>query len=64
MCFARGTIHTVKILLGSICPSLVVDEKYKRKMHPLLEKWQFDVEESGYFHLQVTKPDTVGKIVS
>ncbi|KAF2879072.1 hypothetical protein ILUMI_27107 [Ignelater luminosus] len=64
MCFAKGTIPTIKILLGSICPSLVVDEEYKHKMYPLLEKLQFNIEENGYFHLQATKPDTVGIAVA
>ena len=30
-------------------------------MYPLSKHWAFKMEESGYFHIQATKPDTVGK---
>lgn len=53
-------ISAVKTWLGSFWPSLVVDEKYVDKMYPLGMVLKRIVEESGYFHLQATKPDTIG----
>ncbi|CAH0687035.1 unnamed protein product [Chilo suppressalis] len=47
-------------LLGSIYPPLVVDSKQANRMYPPSEKFSFLLEETGYFHIQATKPDTVG----
>lgn len=30
-------------------------------VYPLLSKYAFVLQETGYMHLQATKPDTVGK---
>lgn len=50
----------VKTLLISLWPSLGVDEKYVPKVYPLSKIMKGYIEESGYFHLQATKPDTIG----
>ncbi|KAK9732161.1 Epoxide hydrolase N terminus [Popillia japonica] len=53
-------IVNFKLLLGSIFPSLVVSKEHESKMYPLANVFQFSLRESGYMHLQATKPDTVG----
>lgn len=52
-----------KLFIGSIWPSLVVEEKFKEKLYPISAKLKNLIEESGYFHEQATKPDTVGNSI-
>ncbi|XP_015187740.1 PREDICTED: juvenile hormone epoxide hydrolase 1-like, partial [Polistes dominula] len=47
-------------IIGTYFPSLVVDKKYENRIYPMKDKFFFILEESGYFHLQATKPDTIG----
>ncbi|XP_011315347.1 juvenile hormone epoxide hydrolase 1 [Fopius arisanus] len=60
MCWVSGGQAMFWQVLGSFFPSLVVDAKYASKMYPMSQHWSRTIEESGYFHLQATKPDTVG----
>ncbi|KRT82088.1 hydrolase, partial [Oryctes borbonicus] len=53
-------IVNLKLLLGSIFPSLVVNKEHESKMYPLSNVLEFTLRESGYMHLQSTKPDTIG----
>ncbi|KAK9732158.1 hypothetical protein QE152_g13048 [Popillia japonica] len=53
-------IVNFKLLLGSVFPSLVVSKEHESKMYPLSNVFEFMMRESGYFHIQATKPDTVG----
>ena len=41
-------------------PSLIVKPSDYKKVIPLGEKFKYILAESGYLHLQATKPDTVG----
>jgi len=41
-------------------PSLILKPSDYKKVIPLGEKFKYILGESGYFHLQATKPDTVG----
>ncbi|GJQ78773.1 Jheh2 [Trypoxylus dichotomus] len=50
----------LKILLGSLWPPFIVDEENEDKMYPLMNVYSNLLYESGYFHIQATKPDTVG----
>ena len=54
-------IVTIASVLGSIYPPLVVDTKVQDRMFPLSEVYSNLMEETGYMHLQSTKPDTIGK---
>ncbi|CAH0697445.1 unnamed protein product [Spodoptera exigua] len=47
-------------VLGSVFPPLVVDPDLADRMYPILEHVYWLVRETGYFHLQATKPDTLG----
>ncbi|CAG2170108.1 unnamed protein product [Oppiella nova] len=51
-----------KMMLGSYFPALVFDdpERDHKKLFPFLDQFYMILRESGYFHLQATKPDTVG----
>lgn len=53
-------IVNFKLFLGSFFPSLVVSKEHESKIYPLSEHFEFMVRESGYMHLQSTKPDTIG----
>ena len=52
----------IKFFVGMYFPSLVFGnpEKDYNKIYPFLDKFYFSVRESGYMHIQATKPDTVG----
>ncbi|XP_049819563.1 juvenile hormone epoxide hydrolase 2 isoform X2 [Aethina tumida] len=49
-----------KLMLASWTPSLVIRKEHEEKVYPLLSTYEFLLKESGYFHLQSTKPDAVG----
>lgn len=61
MCAAMHPFTQVLYTLGSIYPLLVVDPPYQDRLYPLSKTYSQLLEESGYFHIQATKPDTVGK---
>ncbi|XP_047036812.1 juvenile hormone epoxide hydrolase-like [Helicoverpa zea] len=46
-------------MLGSLWPTFVANGHVDR-MYPLGQKLKFYLEESGFAHLQATKPDTIG----
>jgi len=48
-------------LLGSIYPSLLVEKDKQHLVYPWSKKFFDLIEESGYFHIQATKPDTIGR---
>ncbi|GLV42699.1 Juvenile hormone epoxide hydrolase 2 [Carabus blaptoides fortunei] len=60
MCTVNNLCNSLKIALGSLFPRLIVDEKDISKLYPLGEKFGDLLLETGYFHLQATKPDTLG----
>ncbi|CAL1260815.1 unnamed protein product [Larinioides sclopetarius] len=49
----------VKAVLVAYFPSLVPPAEYKG-FYPFLQRLKMILAESGYFHLQSTKPDTIG----
>ncbi|XP_046977873.1 juvenile hormone epoxide hydrolase-like [Vanessa cardui] len=53
-------ISNMKTLFGSLFPSLAVEDKYRHRMYPLSDTFSYLMREGGYFHLQATKPDTIG----
>ncbi|KRX97346.1 Epoxide hydrolase 1 [Trichinella pseudospiralis] len=59
--FVPGIAHPMillKQLLGIYFPEFVIDPADQYRVYPLMEKLFYSIEESGYFHLQSTKPDT------
>lgn len=63
MPFTMSPMYTLFTVLGSIYPPLVVSEDRQDKMYPLSKYYSTVLEETGYLHLQATKPDTIGKIM-
>ncbi|ETN62699.1 epoxide hydrolase [Anopheles darlingi] len=59
-CSAIGTLASLKTMIASLAPSFFVEERYIPFYYPLGEYWKELVYESGYMHIQATKPDTIG----
>ncbi|XP_043286276.1 juvenile hormone epoxide hydrolase 2-like [Venturia canescens] len=60
MCVVLSSNVLLKTALYAIAPSLAVAKEDESLMYPLKGKLMRHVEETGYFHIQATKPDTVG----
>lgn len=60
MCSSMSTSSIVKGFIASLYPSLFIAPEHYDFFYPSSEKFSFLIEESGYFHLQASKPDTVG----
>nr|AEE62377.1 unknown [Dendroctonus ponderosae] len=50
----------IKYILGSFCPSWLVKPEHQDRVFPLWDKFVYRIRETGYLHLQATKPDTIG----
>lgn len=48
-------------LLGTVMPSYVVEPNLQERMYPLSDHLKWFLLETGYFHSQATKPDTLGE---
>jgi len=53
-------IAFLKNFIANKFPSYFVEKEYEDFFFPLSEKFPNLIIESGYFHLQATKPDTIG----
>ncbi|KAM3964889.1 juvenile hormone epoxide hydrolase-like protein 1 [Aphomia sociella] len=53
-------LSAVKMVTGAMFPSVIVDSKYINRIYPLTKLMSYLIKESGYFHIQATKPDTIG----
>lgn len=60
MCNNLSPRSQVKGLLAGLWPSLFVPSGFEDFFFPKSKELSYLVEESGYFHLQATKPDTIG----
>ncbi|XP_010705197.1 epoxide hydrolase 1-like isoform X2 [Meleagris gallopavo] len=58
----RGLKKVIQVMLGTYLPWLVgFTREDVRRMYPFMQKNVFDIlRESGYLHIQATKPDTAG----
>lgn len=61
MCFVNTPLSNIKLALGSYYPSLIIEEEHQHLVYPRMEKIGNLFLETGYLHIQATKPDTVGK---
>lgn len=59
-CTLQTTLSTVKLLAASLYPTAFVDSQHASWIFPLGVHFKRLMMESGYFHLQATKPDTIG----
>ncbi|XP_046395927.1 juvenile hormone epoxide hydrolase 1-like [Ischnura elegans] len=61
VCFAFGPMTMFKLVLGAFTwPTLFADEVSVSHLYPLSKTFSKVMRESGYMHIQATKPDTVG----
>lgn len=60
MCLNNSPSSLFWTLVGSFIPSLVVEKEHASKIYPLSQHWGRLLEETGYLHIQATKPDTIG----
>lgn len=64
-CAVYSSLQLLKTYIGSYFPSLIgIPKDQEKYIYPMSEKFSFLMLESGYFHIQATKPDTVGKSYS
>lgn len=61
MCAVNTPMANIKMLLGSLYPPAIVEKEYESRMYPISNVFSYIMLETGYFHLQATKPDTVGE---
>ncbi|KAJ8708736.1 hypothetical protein PYW08_010118 [Mythimna loreyi] len=59
-----NTWVSIYTMLGSLWPNFIVEPDLKDRMYPLTKHLGKIVEETGYYHIQATKPDTVGVALS
>ncbi|XP_071517142.1 juvenile hormone epoxide hydrolase 1-like [Panulirus ornatus] len=59
---SSNTVGTMlKLIAGTILPAgTVVDKKDEKKLYPFWKHFSMIVRETGYMHIQATKPDTIG----
>lgn len=63
MCFVNSFLQFTKTYIGSFFPSLVgIPKEQEDYLYPMSEKFANLLLETGYMHLQATKPDTIGNI--
>ncbi|ALC42557.1 Jheh1 [Drosophila busckii] len=60
MCNNLSPRSMVKGSLASLWPSLFVPNGFEDFFFPKSREFNYLMEESGYFHIQATKPDTIG----
>ncbi|XP_029168139.1 juvenile hormone epoxide hydrolase 1-like [Nylanderia fulva] len=63
MCSTLHKSSMIWWLLGAFIPQLVVDNEYYSRMYPLSDHMSRLLEETGYMHIQASKPDTLGAAV-
>lgn len=60
MCSTMGPMAFLKTMIASVYPKAFIAEENVDFFFPFFDKLPGILEESGYFHLQATKPDTIG----
>lgn len=61
LCFANSPLDHIKSIIAGFYPTAFVDAKFVDFHFPKSTRLMYTIVESGYFHLQATKPDTIGK---
>ncbi|XP_055698148.1 juvenile hormone epoxide hydrolase 1-like [Phlebotomus papatasi] len=60
MCGAMAPSYAIKMTIASFYPSYFIPKEFVHFFYPFWSKFSFILEESGYMHIQCTKPDTIG----
>lgn len=53
-------LASIKIFIASFAPSWFIEEQFISWYYPFTPKFMWLLQESGYMHIQATKPDTIG----
>lgn len=61
MCSSLSPLAYIKGFIASFYPSLFIPDEFKDFVFPQSRTFAYVIEESGYFHIQATKPDTIGE---
>ncbi|KAK7791260.1 hypothetical protein R5R35_005582 [Gryllus longicercus] len=64
MCFSNSALTILKEMISHLWPSLFYNENEIPHLRSFGERLPFILEETGYMHLQATKPDTIGTALS
>ncbi|XP_011250832.1 juvenile hormone epoxide hydrolase 1 [Camponotus floridanus] len=64
MCSSSVKSSLLWWLIGAFIPQLVVDNQHYSRMYPLSDHLSYLIEETGYMHIQASKPDTIGTAVA
>lgn len=64
MCTVSSLKSMLKGTVAGFFPSLFAPSGFKDFFYPQSEKFAFLMEETGYLHLQATKPDTIGNVLT
>lgn len=63
MCTVYTPLSYIKTLLGVIYPTWFTRKEHIDRVYPISKRFALMTQESGYLHLQATKPDTIGKLL-
>lgn len=61
MCAISTPLALTKSFIASKFPSYFMEPKYYDWFYPKADKFLWLLEETGYLHIQASKPDTIGK---
>jgi len=64
MCGAMSQKATLYLLVASVYPPLFMDKEIADGLFPLSDFFSNLILEMGYFHIQATKPDTIGTSIT
>lgn len=56
-----NVVDMVQLAVGSVFPSVVCSEYEQQYVYPVTARYLYILEETGYLHIQATKPDTIGE---
>ncbi|XP_063914655.1 juvenile hormone epoxide hydrolase 2-like isoform X1 [Zophobas morio] len=60
MCTVYTPLSYLKTMVGAVWPTLFTKAEHVERVYPLWESFVHRLRETGYLHLQATKPDTLG----
>ena len=63
MCNVMSPMANIKTIIASFYPSLFMDDQLAKWIYPFGAKFMELLQESGYMHIQATKPDTIGSVL-
>ncbi|XP_075168336.1 juvenile hormone epoxide hydrolase 1-like [Haematobia irritans] len=63
-CVNFSPLGIINGIISRLVPSFFYDKKYSKFFKTTREHFSYVLEEFGYVHLQATKPDTIGSVLS